>query len=328
MFINFDTNDFYIGYDDDLPWNYAVVGTFWGNNGNVTEGFFQPEGPAGPLAIVGNATYPIRHCDDLQITAQIKSTLLDSTLPEANLLNDPYVGCSFLEAFDDATGLTFAFVITNKTIYAFYGRKIWTEDNVQVQAFMYMIPIVDRPSATTFSTYQMVFSAKRGKVIFRVDGDDRFTITAVGGRLDSELSAYNNPDTSSIPLDLIFPCSVRIELGTGQFNVLFNTREPICTDVFPYCDCQINPIEYDEQICHNFVTYDPTAMNVTLLMWVNSLGVTRVFDIEPVCGCGQKPCLPPCPHSSSDSSASCPFDQECTSSSQSAYNDPWAYYHH
>lgn len=326
-FYNFDTTLIVPGYDgDNPPWNYAVVPSYgWANDGMISGPVFRTN-TSGPLLVFDNTTFPIRLCDDLQITGQFSyMTLRVVGNDGADLNPNPYWGAGILQAYDEETGLSFAFVVVNTAVYVVYARK---SSDISAASFAYIVPIASKSnSLLIFSTYQMVFSAKRKTVLFRIDGDDKFLINKVGLRLDSMFTLDGR--ISGGVEEEIFPGCVRILTGIAQLGTFMDfTTQNVCAGQFPFCDCREDPRDTSSRMqCTYLRKANTTSYTSIMEMVYQNLGISRAFEIEPVCGCGVKPCLPPCPLTESSShsdSETCQFGCE---SSSTSYVDPWAYHH-
>lgn len=341
-FYNFQTTPIEVGYDNELPWNYDVINGAWANNGNITEGGSNfssttEQVATYPLVIYGNATYPIHQCDDLQVTVQMRYNTL-RVLANGNRVvsqdiyeRNPYYGSGLFEVYDLETSLYFGFVMTNTAIYALYARMPPSGAPAGTPQFTYAVPIYVRQNSLNFyaslnyETLQFVFSGAKKTVRWRVNGDDRFLLDQVGRRLDPMYSTDLNFSGTD---DLVYPKCIQIRLGILGLQSLYPTPVGICYGLYLYCDCQESPYETSRMRC-SYLTPPGNIFNsleVTMQMWLKSLAVNRVFDINPVCGCGQQRCLPLCQSTSSSSSGeTCHIG--CPDDSSSTYSDPWAYQH-
>lgn len=295
-FYNFETTPIVPGYDNESEWNYAVVHNAWANNGVIEGPLFKTD-TSGPLVVVSNTTYPIHECDILQVTAVLRFLVtsvevIGVIIPPEEYQDDPFYGCALFETFDAKTGLIFSFIITNIAAYALYGWRPPPDKYPSVSEFTFVIPVFLRTSVGQFNTYQISFDKKNKIVNYRVNGDDRLIISRVGKRLDMAFSL--EPVTIDYVLiePDVYPECIQIRLGILLLELIYPASLGLCRGLFQFCDCNEDLYNVNRMACEYAYQIPFDYAIVVMSMLMESLGISRLFEIQPVCGCGPKE--PPC----------------------------------
>lgn len=315
VFYNGDTTPIVAGYDGVEPWQYAVLGSRWANNGVFTGSAFA-SAASGPVVITDTQLYNTTACEELQVTmvAQFAVTAVNGTLPTPAPLpatayaNNPYYGAGLLQAYDPNTGLVYGFIVTNAVVYALYGRLALP--GTTYTPFVYLVGIFARGNVLQFNILQLSFSKSRGTVTYRVDGNDRMVLAASGRPIDAQF-LLTAPPAPPASYEAVFPQQVQMSIGITPLNMLYPYDGTFCAGIYDYCDCQQTLADARHTPCRDTGT-DPTSFNSALGMVVGSLGVSRVYPAAPLCVCGEEEssdtsCRPqrPCLRKESSASSTC-----------------------
>lgn len=194
--------------------------------------------------------------------------------------SDPFYGFGFLQAYGNTvTGLQYAFVLTNGTTYALYGRTAeFQSPQNNYNSFLYLVPIMAHQDG---SIYTLVFNKDEATVSYMIDGVVRLGIPTSGQLIDSKFLI--EPVTGGWPQPA-FPHTLQISMGITRFTEgIPNTA---CQEaIFDYCDRTQSIVLASNVEC----TYEPIQnfeeWSLTDELVISMFSITQASYMLPACGC-------------------------------------------
>jgi hypothetical protein len=266
---------------------YIYYGT--GNNASTTVGNILPfygvvqSQTLAPLAFQSEAPFALPLWGTLEARAAFSfeaaylSGSVDSPL---GWEEDPvYASATFgLRGGTSAVTYTFAFVVTNKMIYARYSRAPGSPTDGYT--FDYLIPIARR-SPEDISTYAVVLDDQKQSASWRVDDKELLYISPAGTTIDPKFEIGGTLGTG---LGTAMSGAYYLIFGNPQINPA--TQNPCQGTVFRQC---AESIEFARLArCKRAPTVDPLASNFLMTSVYRSIqvvqwAITPGCPVEPYC---------------------------------------------
>lgn len=257
------------------------IGVGWGLYGppgtTYSAGAFTSTGP--DVIVTKGTSTSLGLEDVVYFTAQMSFITINDVITLNGADSDPFYGSGILSVYDDiTTGLQFAFVLTNKTVYALYSRSpaLRTPTN-NYFAFTYLVPILSR-LPTDYNVYTLVLNRKTQQVTWLINGNVKLLISRVGQAIDNRFSLVNLAGNQPAS---VFPTAVKTAFGIYTF-----------TDSNAYTACQGTIFDYCTQnvqaASQNICAYAPLptpGYNADMAFVVSSYSASSASTLPPSCGC-------------------------------------------
>jgi len=286
--VNVDVKEYY-NYETTFPaigdqlyaWTELALGGASQNNGLFVSG-----SPVNPAVIGRNIPVKLEAEKAVYLSAQMDfsaSNGVDITSP-LGFAADPFYGNGFLRAFDsNSTGLEFAFILTDQTVYAIYGRSdIFQSPSNDYISFRYLVPIATRQDA---SIYTLIFNKDEMSTTWMIDGVVRFVIPTAGKLIDERFAievAAGTLAQSAYPTFLDISMGVSSILGDG-------IPHSACQEaIFDYCQRNQTILLAQNVECTYEPVQDPTTYTINLELVVSMFSLVEASTMKPACSC---PCL-------------------------------------
>ena len=276
--VNMDIADYY-----NFQTSFPDIGTGWALYGppgtSYANGVFTSLGPNN--YIIDGASVAIESDATVYFTGQLQFESVNNVATTLGADNDPFYGSGYLGVQDDVTtGLEFAFVLTNKTVYALYARSpSFRTGSNNYFAFRYLVPISSR-IPNDHNVYTMGLNRAISAVTWMINGVIKMQITRVGQQIDNRF-ALNNYGGNQ-PLS-VFPAAVKPKMGIVTFTD--PTTHTACqATIYNYCDRTQSLLVAANNICAYAPIPDP-GYQVTMSMIVDLFSISSASLLPSACDC-------------------------------------------
>lgn len=276
--VNMDIIDNY-----NFQTSFPDIGTGWALYGppgtSYANGVFTSIGPDD--YIIDVTSFNIDSDATVYMTSQYQFENVNNVATTLGADSDPFYGSGYMGAVDDvSTGLEFAFVITNKTVYALYARSpSFRTGSNNYFAFRYLVPIYSR-IPNDHNVYTMSFNRAISVVTWMINGVVAMQVTRVGQQIDNRF-AINNYGGNQ-PLS-VFPAAMKAKMGIITYTN--PTTHTACqATIYNYCDKSQSLLVAANNICAYAPIPDP-GYTVSMSMIVDLFSITSATTLPSACDC-------------------------------------------